>query len=464
VKRALVVVALAAVAAVGGALAYRSAVRDRSYRVLVASGEAALAANDTLAAVEDFSGAIAVRPDTMLAHLRRGETYRRRGDLDLAARDFRAAALLDPTATRPLESLADVLFAQARFTRAAESYEARLRLDDRAPQVRYKLALARYRDGATDLALAEARRAIAMDARLADARYLMALCLRDRNRRDEAIAALRETLELDPALIAAREELADLLGTAGRDAERLEQLQVLADLDSAHADRRVAVALVQAHHGNPDLAVLTLSAVSARSPDQPQVTAALGRIWLQIAEEHRDRTDALARALESLERAASSLSATSETKGLYGRALALSGQFEAAEQLFQQAIERYPVDPSALRQLAAVAERLGHAQVARTALIDYAALVQTDDEAAAHAARIGALSLTLDDPVTALPWLQRALLERPDDIGVLTSLADAQIRLGHTDKAREVVTKGLELDAANRTLIGLRRRIDLKHQ
>ncbi|HEX7940505.1 MAG TPA: tetratricopeptide repeat protein, partial [Gemmatimonadaceae bacterium] len=108
-KRALVLTALLAVAAVGGALAYRSAARERSYRVLIAAGDAALAADETLAAVEDFSGAIAVRPDAMLARLRRGETYRRRGDLDVAARDFRAAAALDPTATRPLDALADVL-------------------------------------------------------------------------------------------------------------------------------------------------------------------------------------------------------------------------------------------------------------------------------------------------------------------------------------------------------------------
>ena len=49
----------------------------------------------------------------MLAYLRRGETYQRRGergDLDAAARDFRKAAALDPTATRPLEALGDVLY------------------------------------------------------------------------------------------------------------------------------------------------------------------------------------------------------------------------------------------------------------------------------------------------------------------------------------------------------------------
>ena len=95
----------------------------------------------------------------MLAYLRRGETYQRRGDrgdLDAAARDFRTAAALDPTATRPLEALGDVLYQLQRYGRAADAYERCLRLDDRSARVSYKLALARYRDGDVDAALAAA--------------------------------------------------------------------------------------------------------------------------------------------------------------------------------------------------------------------------------------------------------------------------------------------------------------------
>src|SRR4051794_1015042 len=236
---------LLAIAAVIGALAYRAAARDRSYRVLIASGDAALATNGTLAAIENFSGAIAVRPDAMLARLRRGETYYRRGDLDVAARDFRAAAALDPTATRPLEALGDVLFAQERFKRAADTYEARLRLDDRSAAVRYKLALARYRDGAVDTALAETRRALALDARFADAHYLAALCLRDKGLSDDAVVSLQLAVESAPGLIAARDELADMLASAGRYSEQLEQLQVLAGLDGRRPERQIAIALAQ---------------------------------------------------------------------------------------------------------------------------------------------------------------------------------------------------------------------------
>ena len=87
--------------------------RQRDYRNALSRGDTALRDDQTFAAIEAYSGAIALRGDSMLAYLRRGETYQRRGDrgdLDAAARDFRKAASLDPSATHPLEALGDVLY------------------------------------------------------------------------------------------------------------------------------------------------------------------------------------------------------------------------------------------------------------------------------------------------------------------------------------------------------------------
>src|SRR5438128_8537724 len=114
-----------AIAGVAGAVAYQAAARDRDYRALLARGDSALRDEQAFGAIEAFSGAIALRPDSMLAHLRRGETYHRRGDrgdLEQAVRDFRTAASLDPAATRPLEELGDVLFELQRYGLAADAY------------------------------------------------------------------------------------------------------------------------------------------------------------------------------------------------------------------------------------------------------------------------------------------------------------------------------------------------------
>jgi Flp pilus assembly protein TadD len=83
VKRAIIVIGVLAVGAVGGGLfAYQAAARQRDHAALLARGDNALRDDQPFAAIEAYSGAIALRPDSMLAYLRRGQTYRRRGDRD----------------------------------------------------------------------------------------------------------------------------------------------------------------------------------------------------------------------------------------------------------------------------------------------------------------------------------------------------------------------------------------------
>ncbi|MCC7418025.1 MAG: tetratricopeptide repeat protein [Acidobacteria bacterium] len=454
-KRALALLLATAAAA---AWAYQAVARDRDYRALLVRGDAALQQEQAFTAIEAYSGAIARRPDSMIAHLRRGEAYQRNGSLEEAARDFRRAAALAPTATRPLEALGDVLYRMGRFGRAADAYASTLQIDDRLDGVSYKLALARYRDGAILAALAAIERAIALNGARADAYYLRGLCLRDRRRAAEAVEALEQAVARAPGLIAAREELADLYGELGRRVDELEQLQVIAGLDKDHVERQVAVAIAHAQAGHPDLAVLTLGNALERTPDQPLIYGALGRVWLGIALARDDRV-ALSKALEALERIASSPGATSETLALYGRALLRGGETEAAERVLQQAIARAPVDPGAYLLSAAAAERLNHLEEARAALIAYGGLVADDPDMAARAARIGALSLRLNDPQAAVSWFAQAAGADPRDLPLRVALADAQIRAGRLDAARATVAAIREADPANAALPALARRM-----
>src|SRR5438105_1245861 len=152
--------------------------------MLLMRGNTALPAAQTCGAIEAYSGAIALRPDSMLAYLRRGQTYQRRGergDLEAAARDFRTAATLDPAATRPLEALGDVRFQLQQYARAVSAYEQCVRLDDRSARVSYKLALARYRDHDIKGAVAALQETLRLDDRLPDAHYLLGVCLREQH-------------------------------------------------------------------------------------------------------------------------------------------------------------------------------------------------------------------------------------------------------------------------------------------
>jgi tetratricopeptide (TPR) repeat protein len=454
-KRTILVMTVLALTVGGAALAYKEAARQADYLAHLTRGDNALRDDQTFTAIEAYSGAIALRPDSMLAYLRRGQTYRRRGDLDASARDFRSAAALDPTATRPLEELGDVLYQLQRYARAADAYERCLRLDDRSARVSGKLALARYRDGDIDAALATLTQTVRLDDRNADIHYLLGMCLREKARAPDAIHAFESAVALAPGMISAREELADLYGQLGRRTDELEQLQLLAGLDRDHVERQVAIGMAHARAGHWDLAILTLGGALERHPGDPLIYRALGQIWL---ERPRDDRAFLSKAREALERAASTPNTPSDVLALYGRALLEEGDTESAERTLQEATARYPVEPAAFLLYASTAEKQNHLDAARSALIQYGGLVPSEADFASRATRIAALSLRVNDPATAVDWLNRAASASPTDLRIVAALADAQLRSGDRDAAQATIAHGLEKDPKNPALVALARR------
>ena len=459
-KRSLLIVAIFVLPAVASAVAYQTAARERDYRALLTHGETALSDDQTISAIEAYSGAIALRPESMLAHLRRGEAYQRRGEFDEAARDFRTAAALDPTATRPLEALGDVMYQLQWYERAIDIYARDLRLDDHAAGVDYKLALAHYRRGNVEAALAALAAALALDGRLVDAHYLQGLCLRDAHRNAEAAQAFERAIALDPRQIPAREELGAVYGLLGRHRDEVEQLQALASLEPDRVERQIAVGLAQARAGNEELGIVTLGNTLERTTEQAAVYHALGQVWLTRALAQHNDPVFLSKAVEALGRAAANPSAPSALLTMYGRALLLDDQLEAAERALQQATARYPIDPAALVYLATAAERRAHPDAARQALIAYTGIAPEDVDKAPLAAHIGALSMTLRDPATAVVWLERATALVPNDTRWLAELADAQRQAGHEDDARATAARALAKEPSNPALLALSRRVN----
>jgi len=457
-RRGVLVAAGGAVLLAGAVFAWNAVRQEREFRRLIAAGDAALGLDQTFEAIEDFSGALALKNDSMLAHLKRGDSYRRRGELSAALRDLREASLLDPTATRPLELLGDVNVAMGRYERATELYRRYVTLDDRAPRILYKLALAYYRSGQASLAIDPLRRAVALDERIVEAHYLLAMCLRDRKRNADAVQSLSRALQINPAFGPAREELADLNFTQGRTREGIEQLEALAALEPGGPQRLVNVGLAYARLGRTDAAITTLGRAAERYPESDAVYVALGRVWLDAAESSGDRV-ALRKAIEALQRAAARATASSATLTLYGRALFLSNEIEASERTLELATAVLPADPHAFSYLSTAAERRGHVSAARDALVKYVSLIGEDDQKRALAARVAGLSLRMNDATSAVTWAQRAIDREHPDPPLLAMLADAQVRLGHIDAARATVAEGLARDPHNRGLLQLRNKI-----
>jgi tetratricopeptide (TPR) repeat protein len=449
--------------------------REGEYRQLIDRGESALVRDDTFAAIEAFSGAIALKDDSMLGYLKRGEAYRRRHQLDAASRDarqvseldpaadaamrdLRKAAELDPLAPRPLELMGDISYSLLRYDRAAERYQAYVELDDRSPRVLYKLALAHYSAGRAPSAVRALQQAIAIDDRFAEAYYLLGLSFRDMQKTRESLRALETAARLAPAMVHAHEELADLYGRMGRREDRIGQLDELAVLDPGPA-RQVALGLAYARAGQFDRAVSTLGHASEAYPEYSYSYVALGRVWLEKAQPP-DRLE-LMKARGALEGAASK-DESSEVLMLLGRTLLLSDQDAQAERVLQRAADKLPADPLAFYYLASAAERCGHLDIARRALVDYRALEGEEADPhrrTAQVLRIGDLSMKVGDAAGAAAWYQRAIDAGGASVPLMLRLTEAQIKSGALDRARTTIAGALELDPANGDARALLRQI-----
>lgn len=378
-RRLIIVSVGLAALMVGMVLAWSAVRQEREYQGLIAAGDAALSQDQTFGAIEAFSGALALKSDSMLAYLKRGDTYRRRGEYAAALRDLQEARVRDPAAPQPVELLGDVNAAMGQYADAAEHYDVFVSLDDRSPRVLYKLALAHYRNGDANRAVDPLQAAVALDDDFAEALYLLGMSFRELGQDAEALDTLTRAVEINPAFIAAREEMTHIFDSAGRRQDALQQREAIAALEPDRATRLIDLGLTYARGGRTDAAVLTLGRAAERFPDEPMVYTALGRVWLDAAVPG-DGHVALAKAIEALERPATSAGASGEALMLYGRALLRSGEAADAERILLRATAQSPVERAVFLDLADAAEQLGHVPLAANALSHYLAL--SDDSAA----------------------------------------------------------------------------------
>ncbi len=457
-KRLAALAALALLVAMG-VVALQRLEQDRRYRQLLADGERALSDGQTYQAIELFSGALTLRPHSMVAYYRRGGAYAKERLHDKAERDLREAARLSPTAPQPLEALGRLHDERGQPAQAAEWYrQAAGRLNDADAGLLHALALALYRSGSPAAAKEPLRLALARQDS-AEGQYLLGLVSRDVQEMDEAIACLERAVHLAPTMIAAREELADIHRERGNHDAEIRELGALAVLDG-RPDRRVAIALAEARAGRHEAALETLEA-TAPTPIDSQRLLATGRILLAEAERTGDRR-IVSRALEVLEEALGGTARRSEGLALFGRALYLSGDATGAVRILQEALSTSPIDQEAFGFLADAAERAGHPLVARAALIDLDAL-QGDtvpaDVRGRRARRMGALSLSGGDATSAVRFLERAADSAPADAATLAWLARARWQTGNRDGARAALDEAIALGPPDAELQRLARLI-----
>jgi tetratricopeptide (TPR) repeat protein len=376
----------------------------------------------------------------MVAYLKRGEAYRAQERFDEAIRDWRDAIRLAPEAPQPLVALGELADARGDFSQAADWFSQAVdRLKDEDPAILYRLALARYRAGSPGAAILPLERAVARRPSSGAANYLLGLIYRDTNNAARAIQSIEVALAIQPELTAAREELADLYRAEGRGVDEMAQLQILAR--DGQPSRKVAIGLAEARQGQVDAALGTLNSALEADPSDSRVLLAIGRVYLARAERNHD-PDSIQRALTNLQKAFGGTTRDSEGLALYGHAMALSGNDVEAERILRDAVATSPIDSEAFGFLADSAERLGHLPAARDALMNQDVLDGDNAPQPARverARRIGELSMRLDEPRIAAPYLSRVIDAKPSDIGTAALLIEARWRIGDTASAKALL-------------------------
>jgi tetratricopeptide (TPR) repeat protein len=460
-RRLGLVLAVSLAVVVAGAVVQR--VRQQSrYQRLMTEGETARSMGQPYAAVEAFSGAIALRPGAMPAYYWRGEAYRDLRQDDRAISDLREAARLAPSSAQPLVALGQLFDHRGDAAEAAEWYSlAAARLRDADPTLLYSLSLALYRSGSPAAALDPLKRALARDPSLAEAHYLIGLVYRDAQNAEAAAISLQQAIRLAPSLLAAREELADLYREAGRTQDEREQLEILAAIDPG-VQRALALALMHIRDDRLEEALAVLAEAAPDTPSDSRVDLATGRALIARAEHTGDR-GAARRALTALESALGGTAARSEGLALFGRALYLSGDPIGAERSLKEAVATSPIDREAYTFLADAAEAASHPDVAREALLDLDVLegdAAKPATRAARARRVGTLSLALHDGRLALTSLQQARDAGWSDPDTFALLAQAQAMAGDVDAAGRTLNEAIALHPTNTALRRLRRTLE----
>ena len=192
VRRTLVAVVFVAMAGVAGALAYSALANEREFERLMAEGDQAVAADRHFQAIEAYSGAIALKPDSMLAHLKRGAVYQSQSEFEAALRDLRGGG-----GPRSERSAGDRVagrrqhLPQSRANGPSNATRPTSPSTNAMPGSITSLDCRAIAPAGSTPAAAALQQALKLDPALGEAHYVLGLVLRDQNKLPAAQAIAR---------------------------------------------------------------------------------------------------------------------------------------------------------------------------------------------------------------------------------------------------------------------------------
>lgn len=246
--------------------------------------------------------------------------------------------------------------------------------------------------------------------------------LSELGQQDAAIEAFRAVLKQDPQSVPALDGLTKALIAEKR------YTAAIAELKNAPADEvlQLNLAIAYSKNGNTDEALQILSAMVKEHPAYAQAHTNLGIVYTQ-----QKRFTEAAREFET----ALHLDPTDDTVRLsYVKALAALLQYDRAEPLIRDYLQRHPHDFEALYFTGVVERGVGNYAAAEKAFREAVAL--NPNHAEAHY-NLGFVLARLGKPQEARSELEKALQLNPDSSEARFQLASVLRTLGQQDQAHE---------------------------
>jgi serine/threonine-protein kinase len=198
--------------------------------------------------------AVALRPESPMAHANLGITLRRKGDIDGAIAEYREAIRLkDDSSFHTI--LGRALDDKGQLDQAIAEHREAVRLKADSADAHEGLGLALTTKGNLDGAIAEYKEALALDPKLAQAHFNLGIALRDKGDLDGAIAEFRKAIALDPWDADAHNEVGVILSDRGQLDEAITEYREALRLEPGDARSRNNLGLALSNKGLVDEAI-----------------------------------------------------------------------------------------------------------------------------------------------------------------------------------------------------------------
>ncbi len=227
-------------------------------------------------AIRYYTAAVALRPESLGAHLNRGFALLDKKDLAAAIAEFQEIISIDDGYAEAHTNLGAAYWAQGRLDEAEGELRKAIRLNKHLPQAHANLGVVLSAKGLEDEAIAEWRETIQLNKNIPEAHSFLGDALRTKGLIDAAIEETREAVRLKPDSAVFRFNLGSCLVANGQLKQAAHEFQEAIRLREDYADAHYGLGTVLQQQGRLEQAIVEHREAIRFRKDYPEAHCNLG--------------------------------------------------------------------------------------------------------------------------------------------------------------------------------------------